>query len=100
MRISDWSSDLCSSDLSLHRQPEAIGAEHRARMDQHALAQAHAPDQGDAGAELAIRANDAVLPDRAAGTDHRTGFDDAARADAGEGADLRTRVDQDRTSGV
>src|SRR3546814_20365957 len=42
MRISDWSSDVCSSDLAIHRQIGVAGAgeDHHARLDR----------QGDVGA--------------------------------------------------
>src|SRR3546814_4127544 len=80
MRISDWSSDVCSSDL-------AVGAEHRARMDQHAFAQAHPAHQGDTRDQHAAFADFAVLADHAARSDHDAGGDARARADAGEWAD-------------
>src|SRR3546814_9042520 len=34
MRISDWSSDVCSSDLRDHRTRDAVGDEHRPFADQ------------------------------------------------------------------
>ena len=68
-----------------HRQAETGGADHRARMHDHALAQADAGDQGDARDQFAAGADDAVVADHAARADHGTGFDAAARADADEG---------------
>src|SRR3546814_13905904 len=33
MRISDWSSDVCSSDLALHLQPQRFSSDRRACLD-------------------------------------------------------------------
>src|SRR3546814_1288510 len=79
MRISDWSSDVCSSDR-----------EHRARMDQHAFAQAHPAHQGDTRDQHAAFADFAVLADHAARSDHDAGGDARARADAGERSEEHT----------
>src|SRR5690606_31263063 len=86
----------------VHRQAEAVRAEHRAGMDPHALAQPHAGNQGDAGDQFAAGTNHAVIADDATRTQHRAGFDPAARANADEGADMgigghgRGRVDVGR----
>src|SRR5690606_13012874 len=62
----------------VHGQAEAVGAEHRPRMHQHAPAQAHAAHQGHARDQPAAVADLAVLPDHAPRADDRAGA--AARA--------------------
>src|SRR3546814_7108490 len=61
MRISDWSSDVCSSDLSRHRpsvlrgQPEADGSPHPASGERHRVgrgaAVAHRSEERRVGKE-------------------------------------------------
>ncbi len=75
----------------VHRQPEAVGAQHRTRMHPHARAQAYPGHQGHAGGKHAAGADFAVIADHAARADHRAGGDPAAGTDADEGADLRVR---------
>src|SRR3546814_15454677 len=77
----------------IHRQAEAIGAEHRAGMDAHALAEPDPGDQGDPRDQVAAGADHAVVADHATRTDGRAGADKAARADAGESADKRIVAD-------
>lgn len=73
----------------IHGQAEAIGADHRTRVDAHALAQPHAGDQGDAGKQLAAGVHHAVLANDAAGTDHAAIAHATTRADADERTDMR-----------
>src|SRR3546814_1210929 len=49
MRISDWSSDVCSSDLLARRQPEGEAGRHDARKDRDrdALLEIELGDRGD-----------------------------------------------------
>ena len=74
------------------RQAESVGAEHRARMHQHAPARAHALDQRHRD-QFAAFADHAILADHASGADDRAGLDPRTRADANERADLRGRID-------
>src|SRR3546814_3577385 len=78
MRISDWSSDVCSSDLAEHRQ-----------QDRHAVAlrafdAAQNVRLGDVGDFVAEHAGDLVLG---------VGHQHQARVDADVAADGRERVD-------
>src|SRR5690606_14813697 len=68
----------------VHRQAEAVRAQHGARVDPDPAAQPDPGDQGDPGDQLGAGADHAVLPHHAAGPEHGTGLDAAARADAGE----------------
>ncbi len=73
----------------IHRQPETVGAQHSARVDQHALAQAHADDQGDPRDQLAAGPDDAIVADDAVRADDATLADFGTGADADEGTDMR-----------
>lgn len=75
---------------SVHRQAKAVGAEHRAGMHAHALAQANTGHQGNAGNQFASVIDHAVFADDAAGADHATIAHAAARANAHKRADMRS----------
>jgi hypothetical protein len=78
----------------IHRQAEAVGAEHRAGMEADALAQANARHQRDACDELAALADHAILADDAARSERRAGVDvlrapiDDMRADVRAGSTI------------
>jgi hypothetical protein len=77
----------------VHRQAEAIGADHRARMHAYASPQPGPRHQRHPRNEFAAVADVAVLADHAAGTDHAGFADAAARADAHERPDAGGRSD-------
>lgn len=66
---------------AIHGQAEAVGANDRAWMDQHARADPHAGDQGNPGNQMRAGSDMAILADAAMRTDHCAG------ADAGTGGD-------------
>src|SRR5690606_14326416 len=73
-------------------QAETVGAKHRARMDQHAPAQANTLDQGHPGHQAGLRPDHTVMPDDAVRTDFGTGLDAGARTDDAVGADGGGRI--------
>src|SRR6185437_9485833 len=74
-------------------QAETIGAQHRAGMDQYALAERHARHQRDLRGEARLRADDAIRADDAMRTEYRACFDARARFDHATGTDARAGVD-------
>src|SRR3546814_21141669 len=65
MRISDWSSDVCSSDLEQHLIPllDRTAQFDHARMDQHGLPAAQAQAQRAVGRKAIEKAFDALFGD-------------------------------------
>ena len=76
----------------VHGDAEAVGAQHRAGMHQHPLAEAHAHHQGDPRDQLAAFADLAVLADHAAWSEHGAGGDAGARAHHHQRADMRAGI--------
>src|SRR3546814_3863178 len=85
MRISDWSSDVCSSDLEPDRRPYVIGTQARNAKDQR-----HPPDKGAKNEQQDDQAHhfDQYRRDRADRLRHRSG--DRRTQDI-EGGDRRRR---------
>src|SRR3546814_4870722 len=91
MRISDWSSDVCSSDLDSPR-PAAAGASVRA-----AGAQAQAPRSGGGGTDFVARKQtDSAAPQPSAGALTAHDSDRSARRRPG----LQSEERRERQEGV
>src|SRR3546814_16627394 len=68
MRISDWSSDVCSSDL--YRPPALFGREELVAVEQHQLVRLGADERHAATAKAFRAINLAVAGDHAVGEAH------------------------------
>src|SRR3546814_10785317 len=100
MRISDWSSDVCSSDLAACRQPVVSTDAHRQKKRAADGSAAHlcspdGPDQRSEDAGILFVADEAQLADAAA-LDHRHDIVDDDIARIGVGLDLQFGLDRRR----
>ena len=84
--------DLLVRAVGVAREAEAVAADHRAVLHDHAVAELHALADRHARMQDAVVADAGVRTDDDVGVDDRAGADPGARLDDGERADATRRA--------